>query len=259
MSVIALLPDGVTRLRLRAALELDKSLPQKIFWSGDWADADALASRWAVTLVVFDPYVTGDLDLEAVSRFRMAFPSIVLLPYGSYALHRGSDLLRLAALGVQVTVERDHDDFPTTLARALRESIARGTAGRVLHALEDRIPEHFRDLIRYLLGAAYRPVLPEELARVYFRHPKTLRQHLKAVGLPCTEELIGWARLFHAADRLGDPGRTTEGVALALDFPSASAFRNQLRRYVGISPRRLATLGGLDYLLVRFRARLPAG
>jgi hypothetical protein len=145
-------------------------------------------------LVAFDLYACGRLDLTACLAFHEAFPSLVLLPYSAVPLSAGPDLLRLAMLGVQNVIVRDEGDRPVALGLILSESLAQATAGRVLSALDDLIPEQLRPLVLYLLERAYQPVHPRELARLYCRHPKTLREHLRAAHLPTTQEMIGWAR-----------------------------------------------------------------
>ncbi len=65
--------------------------------------------------------------------------------------------------------------------------------------------------------------------------------------------------LFQAAYRLGDTPRTVENVALSLGFASASALRNQLRRYAGVTPHELRPGASLEVLLEEFRERWRVG
>jgi hypothetical protein len=48
-------------------------------------------------------------------------------------------------------------------------------------------------------------------------------------------------------------------VALALDFPSASALRNQLQRYTGLAPHAFRANGGVRPLLASMKQRHAAG
>jgi AraC-like DNA-binding protein len=130
----------------------------------------------------------------------------------------------------------------------------------VLAALEDRIPDALVPAVRYLLFAAERPLGPQQVARATYRHEKTLRDQLRAAGLPSTQKLIIWARLFHAAQLLGSGRRSVENVAGTLDFPSASALANQLGRYAGVRPGELVgRADALERLLQIFRERHAAG
>jgi AraC-like DNA-binding protein len=256
MVLLSLLSNPLLLARLEAALAVESSLPCEIRPVAGWSELYRVASHSSADVVVFDPVVDGEFDLMECTAFHEAFPSLVLLPYCAVPLSTRVGLLRLVGLRIHNVLVRDDGDGPLALRLALSESFAHATAGRVLSALEDVTPEDLLPLSRYLLRSAYRPVRPQELARFFCRHPKTLREHLRRAGFPRTEEWIGWARLFHAAQRLGDPGRTVEQVALALSFPSSVALRNQLRRYAGVSPRELVPAGGLEFLLERFRARL---
>jgi AraC-like DNA-binding protein len=137
------------------------------------------------------------------------------------------------------TGEQNGDDSPLAFALHLTDALAGSVAGRVLAALEDRIPDALVPAVRHLLFAAERPLGPQQVARASFRHEKTLREQLRAAGLPSTQKLIVWARLFHAAQLLGGGRRSVENVAGTLDVPSASALANQLGRYAGVKPGQL--------------------
>jgi transcriptional regulator GlxA family with amidase domain len=57
-----------------------------------------------------------------------------------------------------------------------------------------------------------------------------------------------------ASQLLEDPSRSADTVAAALDFPSASAFRNTCRRYLGASPSELRLRGGSRFVIERLLA-----
>lgn len=219
----------------------------------------ALALRSPPQLTIFDPYVDGELELEACRGFHVEFPSSALLPYGDFAHRPARDVLCLAELGVHDAVTRGKDDDPLALQRVLAEALSRTIVGAVLSDLEDLIPANLVPLTRHLLVAAHRPLSPSDLANFYCRHPKTLRKHLRAAGLPTTNKLIVWSRLFHAAHLLSDSARSFENVAWTLGFCSPSALRAQLQRYVGTAPKELIRCGGLNLLLREFRSRYEAG
>jgi AraC-like DNA-binding protein len=267
-TLVARLPDSIARARLRTALERQRQggpAYDALLVEG-WAEAHELAASGAVSLLVFEPYVGGVLDVESCVVFRDEFPAIVLLPYGDFAGERARDVLRLAELGITHLVvrsppgEHDGDDAPLAFALHLTDALAGSVAGRVLAALEDRIPDALVPAVRYLLFAAERPLGPQQVARATYRHEKTLRDQLRAAGLPSTQKLIIWARLFHAAQLLGSGRRSVENVAGTLDFPSASALANQLGRYAGVRPGELVgRADALERLLQIFRERHAAG
>ncbi len=255
--LLALLPDEIARSRLRRALEVDRAsrARHQLLLASGWEEMRRLALRSAPQLAIFDPYASGGFDLEDGRRFRADFPSIALLPYGELVGRHIRDVLRLAALGVQEVVVRDEDDRPVAFHLLITGALTSSVPGMVLAELEDLLPARLTPLMRDLLFAANRSVQPEEVARLYHRHPNTLREHLRAAGLPAVNKLIVWARLFHAARLLESPARTVESVALILEYPSVSALRNQLQRYAGVTPQEVRERGGLHLVLAAFRER----
>jgi AraC-like DNA-binding protein len=203
----------------------------------------------------FDAYASGALDLDSVALFHEQFPSIALIAYGDFARRSVRDTVRLVRVGVWDIVIRGEEDNPLKLRDLVGEALAPSLVGGALPKLRDLLPAHLVPLFRQLLSVADRPLTPTDVARLYHRHPNTLRQHLRAAGLPPLNKLIVWMHLFHAAYRLGDTVRSFESVALSLGFPSASALRNQLRRYAGVTPHELRTGDGVDMLLREFRER----
>jgi hypothetical protein len=61
-----------------------------------------------------------------------------------------------------------------------------------------------------------------------------------------------WCRLLLVTRLLEEPGRTVESIALQLDYPSASALRNQVRRFLGMTLSEAAAQGGFAFALERF-------
>ncbi|HVP69762.1 MAG TPA: hypothetical protein VMS45_00480, partial [Gemmatimonadaceae bacterium] len=57
---------------------------------------------------------------------------------------------------------------------------------------------------------------------------------------------------------LEDADRTADGVAMALDYPSGSAFRNACQRYVGAAPHQMRARGGAAYVVGELLARTRA-
>jgi AraC-like DNA-binding protein len=259
--LLALLPDEIALSRLRRALEVDRAsrVRHQLLLARGWEEMRHLALRSAPQLAIFDPYASGSFDLEDCRRFRADFPSIALLPYADFTRNRIRDVLRLASLGIQEEVVRDEDDTPVAFHLLITGALTSSVPGMVLVELEDLLPARLTPFLRDLLFAARQSLRPRDVARLYHRHPNTLREHLKAAGLPPVNKLIVWVRLFHAARLLDSPARTVENVALVLEYPSVSALRNQLQRYAGVTPQEVRERGGLGLVLAAFRERQRAG
>ncbi len=169
------------------------------------------------------------------------------------------DGLQLGLLGVRQLVMRDRDDGPAAFAYVLAQARAGWLPAQVFAAIGDLIPLHLRALVHQLVTHADRALSPARAAALYRRHPNTLREHLRAAGLPSVNKLVVWTRLFRVAHLLEDEGRSVENVAGALAFVSSSGLRNQLRLYAGLTASELRTGGGLNFLLARFRVQHECG
>lgn len=251
---LAFLPDPAARARLVAAAKLGckpwESEPVR--FAANWSDMHDTALDWPAHLAVFDPYASGELDVESCAEFADNFPSLALFAYGRFRRQSENDLFQLYRTGVRGIAVRDFDASATALRLHLTEAMEHTVVGVVLAALEDRLTPDLVPLLRYLLSRTHQPLCPADAARFHHSHERTLRGHLHCAGLPPINGLIVWLRLLRAAHLLQDSARSIENVALRLEFASVNSFRNQLRRYAGVSPSELRERGGFQYLLGEF-------
>lgn len=255
--LLGLTSDSAARSYLRSALHMEQAsgAEHQIIHAEGWEEVFALAYQHPAHLLVFDPYAPDGLALATPIRFRQSFPSVALLPYGHFPGSHVRDVLRLAELGVRTVAVRGEDDHPATLRSLIHEALSSSAAQLVMAELHDLIPAGLLAVFRHVLSEAHRPPSNAEVSRLYCRHGKTLREHLRHAGLPPTQKLIAWGRLFHAAYLLKDRGRTILNVADTLGYPSESAFRHQFARYTGISLGKIEDRDGLHLLIARFRER----
>ncbi|HEY0016912.1 MAG TPA: helix-turn-helix domain-containing protein [Longimicrobium sp.] len=253
---LAFLPDPVALGRLRVALRMNAGGPPEsaLVEVRGWNELAGAARSRMPELAVVDPCSRGVLDVEACAHFRLEFPSVVLLPYGEF---RGTarDGLQLGLMGVRHLVMRDQEDGPAAFAYLLAQARAEWLPTRVFTAIGDLIPHHLRALVHEVVIHGDGALPPARVAALYHRHPNTLREHLRAAGLPPVNKLVVWMRLFRAGHLLEDPGRSVENVAGALAFASSSGLRNQLHRYAGLTASDVRRRGGLDLLLTQFRTQ----
>ncbi len=258
--IVAFLPDAEMRARLQCALRVDEAVRARhaILAADGWGEVERLMESRAPNLVVFDPCAAGDGGLSRCVELARRFPSVAFLPYCAGADSHPRDMIQLAAAGVRDVLLRDRDDRPVALYRVLVRSFSSSAGSRVMEELGPWVPEPLDAWMRALLAAAVVPLAPEDAARLYRRHANTLREHLRAAGFPPINKTIVWARLFQAAHLLDDPGRSAENVALALEFPSSAALRNQFQRYVGMSPVEVRAAGGVRAVARAFREAVGA-
>jgi AraC-like DNA-binding protein len=258
---LSYLPDPVMRARLNEAVKMEYAtkVSHKVEHVDSWKESYQIARRSTPHLVIFDPYASGKLDVESCASFSAAFSSTVLFAYGDFGRTPARDTLRLARAGVQEVAEYGVSDSPVALSLLLTDALTSSLIGGILAALDNRLTPETLRLVQYILSCPDDQITPEHAAKVCYCHPKTLREHLRKAGLPSTQRLIAWVRLFSAAYLLQDPARSVENVALRLGFPSVNAFRNQLRRYAEVGPRELLKKGGVQYLLRKFMEHCPDG
>ncbi|MDQ4080799.1 MAG: helix-turn-helix transcriptional regulator, partial [Gemmatimonadota bacterium] len=100
---------------------------------------------------------------------------------------------------------------------------------------------------------------PESLARLLGVRRRTLTEQLSEAGMPPPQRLIAWGRMIMAARLLEDSERKVDAIALTLDFPSGSAFRNACQRYLGCAPHEVRARGGAAYVIQRFASAIASG
>ncbi|MCX5762907.1 MAG: helix-turn-helix domain-containing protein [Gemmatimonadetes bacterium] len=168
----------------------------------------------------------------------------------------GSALVRLVRAGAHALLMAD--DRLTTLdcRRVLTEAIVRSGVCAPGMGLLAASPPGVRPLLEYGLRYAHESTTVANAARALNVHRKTLFWWCVEAGVPAPQQILGWCRLLAAAALLDDEGRRVDHIALDLDFPSGTALRNLLQRYVGLSPAKLRTLGASRHIHHLFRRAL---
>jgi AraC-like DNA-binding protein len=129
--------------------------------------------------------------------------------------------------------------------------MARGVGELLRKALGD-VPPTARDAALAVVSRAHERLSPEKLARLLGVRRRALTERLTRAGFPSPQRLIAWGRLIVAGRLLEDPERKADAIALTLDFPSGSAFRNTCQRYLGATPQEIRARGGADYVVGAF-------
>lgn len=256
VTVVALVADRACRARLVEAL---RGRATVAFCERPAEVLALLREARAAGLVIEPRDGEGVSTASAVHAVRAGFPSVPVVGYCSPSCEGSQDILALAQAGVHDLVLRGVNDEGIALRHALAGAGHACAATLILGEVLPMLPESARPIMEYCVRHADRAPTVEDVARALAVHRKTLRNRLSAAGLPAPSVLVGWGRLLMAAKLLEDPGRTAEQVALMLDYPSASAFRNTLRRYTKLRPTGVRERGGLTCVLSAFRCALAAG
>jgi AraC-like DNA-binding protein len=245
MGVIAtFLPTSAHLLRLRTAIR-DR---HEVVACDDWRSLVHTCERHAVRVAVVDLFAGGTANFSAIRQLKHRLPRLTLIAYVSFTANRAHDLFDAGRQGMDALVLADQDDAPRVLLAAIEQAESRSLGAVVRRAL-DGIDPTARDAMLMAVTRAHERLSVEGLARLLALPRRTVSQRLAAAGFPPPQRLLAWGRLIVAAHLLEDRHRSAGRVAAALDFPSASAFRNLCQRYLNATPSEIRERGGATYVL----------
>lgn len=255
MGIIAtLLPLPLQVQRLRTALRDRHDLRE----CSDWGDLMRLCDREPVRVAVVDLYVDGRANFEGVRMLKQRFPRLTLVAYMAMTLERAHDIFDAGRAGLDGLVITGEDDAPRPLLGLIEQSESKSLAGMVRRSL-DGIDPAVADGLLLAISRAHERLSPHDLARLLALPRRAVLQRLSAAGFPPPQRLLTWGRLILAAHLLEDRHRSADRVALTLDFPSGSAFRNTCQRYLGATPGQIRAGGGAEFVLRALMAQVQAG
>jgi AraC-like DNA-binding protein len=201
---------------------------------------------------------TGAPTASLVREFRQRRPRVAIVGYCRAAHEQSQDIIALATAGIHEIVFLDVTDWGNVLRQTFARAAQSCGATVAFDRLAPVVPGLLQPLIEYCL---YFPQLCTSVPRVAAAlgvHRKTLVNYTQRFGLPGPSVLITWCRLIIAAHLLETRGGAVERVALALEYPSATALRNTLRRYSGHRPADLRR-HGMDQMIDEFACLLARG
>jgi AraC-like DNA-binding protein len=254
--VVTLLPNQARFARVQSALR-DR---YRLIACESWQAVRRACADEPVSIAVVDPFGTPPGRFDDVRQLRLRYPSVTLVLYVSVPPTTPRELFEAGRFGVDGLVLADHDDDPRQVRTFIEQAEARGILGIVRQAL-DGVRPTVRDATLVAVTRAHQRLTPERLARVLGLRRKALAARLAMAGFPPPARLIAWGRLVVAARLLEDEGRTVDSVAMSLDYPSGSAFRNIFRRYLQATPQQVRANGATRFVIeafVREIGRAPA-
>lgn len=245
MSVIAtLLPNTGHLNRLRTAIR-DR---HQVVACDDWGALLDTCERQPVRVAVIDLFAGGSANFERVRHLKQRLPRLTLILYVSFSMDRAHDLFDAGRQGMDGLVLADQDDAPRTLL-ALIEHAESKSLGALVRAALGGLDTTTRDAVLLSVTRAHERLSPDGLARLLALPRRTVSQRLGVAGFPPPQRLLAWGRLIVAAHLLEDENRSADRVAVALDFPSGSAFRNTCQRYLGATPGEIRQRGGAAFVI----------
>lgn len=219
------------------------------------------ADRTAVRAVILEPHdAEGRPTAGLVRQLTCLFPGMPVIGYLASRPEDSREILALASAGVHELIYKYEDDNIATMGVVLQRAEQACVADVVLHELDATLPSRIQPFVAYCIANPERAHDVASVAAALDVDRKTLFSHCRAAGFPPPGTVIAWCLILVAAGLLAAPGVTVQDVAMQLDFPSSSAFRNMLKRYTGLRPAALRTPGALGELCRRFldtAANLP--
>ncbi len=142
------------------------------------------------------------------------------------------------------------------------EQLQAEVSRRLKHALPVELVRHLcpqvRDDVRticaYCFRNGFRNLRVTQVGDWWRHNPRTVNRHLHNAELRSLEYVIDSARLLHAAYLLDDMRAELAVLATVLDYPSSSAFANDVRRWTGYSPSALQQRGAIDTVVPLIRS-----
>jgi AraC-like DNA-binding protein len=255
VTIAALVSDRGARARLR---EATRGQAEVVFCESV-SDLVSTVADGAAATVVTEWRVDADATVDAAVRSLHAdYPSVPILVYAPLTPQGARDMLAATRAGACEVLIANFDDIGVTLGQRIALAQSSALANQIASRIAGLVPGSIALMMDYFFRQARRAPTVATAAQALGVHRKTLASHCARAGLPSPSALSCWARLILAAQRLEDPGRTTDRAAIEMGFPSGSAFRNMLKRYTGLSPSEVRERGGSVCIAELLTGRLVA-
>lgn len=209
-----------------------------------------------IVLPAVDPSGAEGTIERVVRQIVLQRPRVALVAYCPPGARYSSEIRSLTAAGVHEFVFAGIDDqgtaFRTVLAKACRGCAAEW----VMQQMRPTVPAALHRLVEAVLTHPDRVTSIPTLASELGVHRKTLFNWCEKASFLPPAELLAWARLALVAYYLESTGCTVETIALELSYPSDTALRNTLKRYIKLRASEIRSRGGLACVLEAFSRRI---
>jgi len=244
--IAALITDPARLFRIRSAIRGRHTIEA----CSDFHEVTTLCEQHPVHLAILDLFVSGELSLEPLRHLKRRFPRMGTVAYVDVTIDRARDLFDAGRAGMDALIIANVDDDAMSIAAIVEQAEARGVAGVLRTCLEPLRPS-VRDAVLLAVTRAHEHLTPDDLARRLSLSRRVLAKHLEHASMPSPQRLITWGRLIVASHLLEDAQRSADNIAMALHFPSGSAFRNTCQRYVQATPSEIRRHGGAEWVVSR--------
>lgn len=214
------------------------------------------------SVVGYSAIVVPPRDFAGVEAFPLVREISVQRPRTAVHIHivpdeRGApDLRTLALAGAHQFVFAGIDDVGVAFRTVLDKARRQCAAECIMRELESDVPEKLHPVLEIALNRQDSATSVRALASAVGIRRTTLAHWCARERFLVPEEFLTWARLALVAYYLESTGCTIEAIAQELSYPSDTALRNTVKRYLGRRASELRSAGGLKFVVVRFRSRI---
>lgn len=253
--VLALIAGRLERLRIATAVR-GHATPHFVGTAGELLAQLVQSASLPVALIVEPRDCDGRSTAALVRQLVTAHPALPIIGYCRAGYEHSRDILELGVAGAHELLFHGIDDSGVALRGVLNSASQACAAAQVLTAIAPDIPDSLLPMFEFCLAYPERATSVQTVAQVLGVHRKTLVNYCAQASLPPPGAVLAWCRLLLAGHFLETPGRTVEWIALRVEFASATALRNMLRRYTGLRPQQVRERGGLACIVDAFRRSL---
>jgi AraC-like DNA-binding protein len=239
--VFGCVADPLRRRRLESSLR-DAAL---IRWFGSFVDLrEALETEiQRVIVAVVDMEDPTGASAHGLARsLTEHYPGIGLVVYRRLVAESGADVCQLGKAGVHDILLDGLTDEGFIARSIILDASRRGAADLVMQELARVLPDR---LMPFANAAVHNPAKGSvlQIAQHLNVHRQTPNSWCKRERYLRPEEVVMWCRLLLVAAMLELTSRTLDSIALELEYSSATALRNQLRNYTGMTATQIRATG----------------
>lgn len=253
--VLALVQGANERARIKEALKgrADVHFAERIAQ----IDNEFIALRSIALGLIVESHDSDGRSCDDLIRYvRERQPGVPVVGYCRAGIAYASDVRLLAVAGVHELLFHGIDDSGSALRTVITMAGQACVADIVTHAFLPLLPERIVPFVRHVVSQPATAQHVTAVAAALGYHRKTLVNQCAQGMLPPPKELISWCRLGVVGQLLGSSRCTIESIALQLDFPSDTALRNLVKRYLGMRATEVREHGGLGVVIAAFKRAL---
>ena len=251
-SLIGCVADDATRRRIEGAMRDHGTLE----WCQNFAHVRTRLSHRVdrVDVAILDKTDPLGATAGAFAReLAASYPGLGIVVY-LQAIEAESELCALGAAGVHDLIIGRRPEEPFRLRAIILGVRRRGAADRVMSEIAPVIPQRLVDFVAAVLNAPEIANLSGVTERMGV-HRQTPNGWCRRSGFLSAEELFTWCRMLLVCALLETTSRTVESIAYEFDYASATALRNQLKRYTAMTATEIRS-SGLGAVLQVFGGRV---